>query len=311
MKRQLVIYSLVLLIVVAMVGASELLNQHEIIFPEITAIAVGAFMAPKMSWKTSRIRILIFIMICALAGVGIVLFVPGPVWFRVTLAYGIAEVIYLLSGTSFAPMISAIALPVLLGTESPVYLIAAFALTVLILALHRLLEKNNIKEPVNFIPVKVEKQGWIDAGTRLGVVLVTAFAAIRLGCRFMIAPPLLVAFTEFSKKESGARKIPLKVVGAIALCALIGAGCRYLIVMEWNLPLTLAALVAAIGMILTLTGLKAFIPPAGALCILPMLIPEEAVVFYPVQIFAGAALFMVLSLTIFKNKEAVRYEPNQ
>ena len=95
MKRQLVIYSVVLLIVVDMVGASELLHQHEIIFPEITAIAVGAFLSPKMSWQTSRVRILIFIMICALAGVGIVLFVPGPVWLRLTLAYGIAEVIYL------------------------------------------------------------------------------------------------------------------------------------------------------------------------------------------------------------------------
>mgnify|MGYP003295371579 CR=1 FL=1 len=306
MKQQSVIYSMVLLIVVVMVGASELFHQHEIIFPEITAIAVGAFMAPKLSWKTSRIRILIFIMICALAGVGIVLFVPGPVWFRVTLAYGIAEVIYLLSGTSFAPMISAIALPVLLGTESPVYPIAAFLLTVLILGFHVILEKVKIKEPVDFTPVKVQQQDWIDAVVRLGLVLITAWAAIKLGWRFMIAPPLLVAFTEFSKKESGARKIPVKVVAAIALCALVGAGCRYLIVMELHLPLTLAALVAAVGMILILTRLKAFIPPAGALCILPMLIPDEAVISYPMQIFAGAALFMILSLTVFRDKEAIR-----
>ena len=73
--------------------------------------------------------------------------------------------------------------------------------------------------------------------------------------------------------------------------------------MEFHLPLTLAALVAAIGMILILTGLKSFIPPAGALCILPMLIPEEAVIGYPVQIFAGAAVFMVLSLTIFRSEK--------
>ena len=303
MKQRTVIYSMVLLIVVIMVGASELLHQKEIIFPEITAIAVGAFMAPGLSWKTSRIRILIFIMICALAGVGIVLFVPGAVWFRVTLAYGIAEVIYLLSGTSFAPMISAIALPVLLGTESPIYPMAAFLLTVLILGCHVLLEKGRIKEPIDFTPVKPQKGDWADAGIRLGLVLITAFAAIKIGWRFMIAPPLLVAFTEFSKKESGARKIPAKAVAAITFCALIGAGCRYLIVMEFHLPLTLAALVAAIGMILILTGLKTFIPPAGALCILPMLIPEEAVIGYPVQIFAGAAVFMVLSLTIFRSEK--------
>ena len=117
MKRNLIVNGLVICIVAAMVGAAELLGQHEIIFPEITAIAVGALMAPKMAWRTNRVRILILVMICAVLGLGIVLWVPGPGWVKVTLAYGVAEVIFLLSGTSFAPMISAIALPVLLGTE--------------------------------------------------------------------------------------------------------------------------------------------------------------------------------------------------
>ena len=106
------------------------------------------------------------------------------------------------------------------------------------------------------------------------IVLVISYVAIGIGCRFMIAPPLLVAFTEFSKKESGARKIPVKVVAAIGLCAFVGTLCRYFIVMELQFPLTVAAVAAAIGMIVILTGLKAFVPPAGALCILPMLIPE-------------------------------------
>ena len=300
MKQNHIIYSMVLLIIAAMVGAAEVFHQHEIIFPEITAIAVGALMAPKMSWNTSRIRILVFIMICALLGVGIVIFVPGPVWFKVTLAYGIAEVVYLCSGTSFAPMISAIALPVLLGTESAVYPIAAFLLTTLILGCHVILEKAKIKPSVLFLPVKVEKQDWLDAVKRLLLVAFAAWLALLLDCRFAIAPPLLVAFTEFSKRSSGARKMPVKVVSAIALCGLAGALCRYFIVLALHLPLTLAAILAGIFMILILTKLNVFVPPAGALCILPMLIPETAVIGYPLQILAGAALFMVLSLTAFK-----------
>ena len=300
MKQNYIIYSMVLLIIAAMVGAAEVFHQHEIIFPEITAIAVGALMAPKMSWNTSRIRILVFIMICALLGVGIVIFVPGPVWFKVTLAYGIAEVVYLCSGTSFAPMISAIALPVLLGTESAVYPIAAFLLTTLILGCHVILEKAKIKPSVLFLPVKAEKQDWLDAVKRLILVAFAAWLALQLDCRFAIAPPLLVAFTEFSKRSSGARKMPVKVVSAIALCGLAGALCRYFIVLALHLPLTLAAILAGIFMILILTKLNVFVPPAGALCILPMLIPETAVIGYPLQILAGAALFMVLSLTAFK-----------
>jgi hypothetical protein len=48
--------------------------------------------------------------------------------------------------------------------------------------------------------------------------------------------------------------------------------------------------------------MKVYIPPAGALCILPMLLPAKMIIGYPVQIFIGAALFMGLSLLIFRNK---------
>lgn len=304
MRRNVIVNSLVLLVVAVMVGAAELLGQNEIIFPEITAIAVGALMSPRMAWKTTRPRILILIMVCAILGVGIVLFVPGPVWVRITLAYGAAEVIYLRSGTSFAPMISAAALPVLLGTESVVYPIAALALTVLILGCHFWLEKAGVQERVSFVPVRAERQDWADAAVRLGCVAAAAWAVLKLDCRFVIAPPLLVAFTEFSKRDSGARRIPVKVVAAIALCGLVGAACRYVIHLSLDLPLTLAAVAAASFMILILTKLKVYVPPAGALCILPMLIPAERVLGYPVQILAGAALFMGLSLLLFPVKRA-------
>jgi hypothetical protein len=72
--------------------------------------------------------------------------------------------------------------------------------------------------------------------------------------------------------------------------------------MSLHLPLTLAAVAAAVLMILILTKLKAYVPPAGALCILPMLIPAEKVMGYPLQILAGAALFMGLSLAVFPKK---------
>ena len=52
----------------------------------------------------------------AVLGVGIVLFLPAALWVKITVAYAVSEVIFLFSGTSFAPMISAIVLPVLLST---------------------------------------------------------------------------------------------------------------------------------------------------------------------------------------------------
>ena len=302
MRKQMLINGMVLLIVAVMVGAAELFHQNEIIFPEITAIAVGALMAPKMAWRTSRTRILLLILLCAGSGLGIVLLVPGPVWVRIALAYGLAEVFYLRSGTTFAPMISAIALPVLLGTESVVYLAAAFGLTLLILGCHLALEAVGMRERTAFEPVRTGKRDWVDAAVRLVLVTAAAWAVLRLNCRFVIAPPLLVAFTEFSRRDSGARRIPVKVVAAIALCALAGAACRSVLNLGLGLPLTLAAVAAAALMILILTKLKTYVPPAGALCILPMLIPAEQVPGYPVQILAGAALFMGVALLAFPDR---------
>ena len=303
-KDQPILYGMILLIVAVMVGAAEILQENEIIFPEITAIAVGALMAPKLAWRTNRIRILILIMICAVLGVGIVLFLPAPLWVKIAAAYAVSEVIFLCSGTSFAPMISAIVLPVLLGTESPVYLAAAFFLTLLILICHAALEKTGIKPPVEFTPVRASRQDWLDALVRLVLVALIALIALRLDARFVIAPPLLVAFTEFSNRDSGARKRPVTVVAAITLCACAGAACRLGIHLKLGLPLTLAALVAAALMIVILSALKAYVPPAGALCILPMLIPAERVATYPLQILIGANLAMALSLWVFRAKKA-------
>lgn len=130
MRKQLLSDGLVLAIVAAMVGAAELTGQSEIIFPEITAIAVGAFLSPRLAWRTDRVRMLVTVTLCAVLGVLLVRFVPLPVWGRLTLAYGLAQVVFLLSGTRFAPMISAIALPVLLGTAAMIAILRSLGMYV-------------------------------------------------------------------------------------------------------------------------------------------------------------------------------------
>ena len=130
MRKQLLSDGLVLAIVAAMVGAAELTGQSEIIFPEVTAIAVGAFLAPRLTWRTDRVRMLVTVTLCAVLGVLLVRFVPLPVWGRLTLAYGLAQVVFLLSGTRFAPMISAIALPVLLGTAAMIAILRSLGMYV-------------------------------------------------------------------------------------------------------------------------------------------------------------------------------------
>ena len=61
-----------------------------------------------------------------------------------------------------------------------------------------------------------------------------------------------------------------------------------------------AALLAAAAMIAILRSLGMYVPPAGALAILPMLLPAERLPRYPLQIALGTALFLALALVLFR-----------
>ena len=111
-----------------MVAAAELLHEKEIIFPEITAIAIGALAAPRQVWNTSRLRLLLTITACAAAGVGVVWLVPLPLAAQIPIGLILAFALITASGTEFLPAVSACVLPVLLGTRSPVYILSVIVM---------------------------------------------------------------------------------------------------------------------------------------------------------------------------------------
>lgn len=111
-------YIIPVVIIALMVEAAIIFHDQEILFPEIAAIAIGALVSPQLSWKTSRICILITIMVAAICGMLIVAYVHLPVTYEMVLAYFIGQILLLSSETTFAHMISAIVLPVMLQTRS-------------------------------------------------------------------------------------------------------------------------------------------------------------------------------------------------
>lgn len=294
---------LTVLLVAVMVGLSEILNEKEIIFPEITALAVGTLVAPSISWKTSRVRMVILIAICSVAGLVLSVYVPFSLIVKVILGYSFCNVVYIYSGTSFAPLISATILPVLMGTESIIYPISSVIFTLLIIAFEGLLFIVRCKEKEVYVKVnKPVARTYIDVIKRIILVSIVSFIAIEFFDKFVIAPPLMVAFTEFSNIESKARKKPLHIVITVTACAGFGAFARIIICEYLGLTLMFAAVVAVIMMIILMKFIKMYIPPAGALTILPMLISSDKLYIYPVEIFAGISIFVVAALVLFKEK---------
>lgn len=298
-------------VIAIMVGASEVLGEKEIIFPEITAIAIGLFIAPHRSWQVNKARILILISICSVLGLMISLFVPLPLWLKMSIAFIICQFIFIFSKTSFAPMISAAILPVMLGTKSIIYPVAAITLTALILLCSFLLEKLKFKENETYIPQPLpEKKDYYDLILRALVAGICIALAINLNFGFAVAPPVLVAFTEFSRRSCKARQKPIKSILIIYLCALTGTICRYFLSVQLGLPLIFSAVTATIIMLAILHLFKMYLPPAGALTTLAMLIPQEKLFLYPIEILAGVSVFMGLALLIFRNKTKLMNKHN-
>lgn len=298
-KHTLVKCTFTIFVVFVMVGLSELLNEKEIVFPEITALMIGLTVSQKRSWQVSPIRILLLILVCSLLGIFFVRYVSFPLPVNITIAFCVCQLILYYSRTTFAPLISAAILPILMGTTSIIYPICAVSFTLLALFCEYILTRLNIRPKEIYTPASLPKSGdFISIIVCVLTIAVLSPIVIKLGFRFCIAPPLLVAFTEFCRPACNARKHPFKAVTVIFLCGLAGALCRYVLVGILGLPLTLAAVTATIFMLIIVNCSKCFLPPAGALTILPMIIPYDGILTYPLQILIGVSLFMLISILL-------------
>lgn len=298
--KNIIPYISTLLLVGLMVGIAELLNEKEIIFPEITALAVGYMVAQKRSWKVNGKRMLLLITICATVGVLIVRYSGLALFPQMIIAFSFAQILFMFSGTTFAPFVSAIVLPVMMQTKSFIYPISAVILTILVIGFHKLFLKMKIREDEEYIPVMLNsKDDIIDTALRIVCVAIVGFVAIYFDFKFVIAPPLLVAFTEFSRPRNKVRNKPIKTVLVISGCAFVGSLSRYLFTIKLDLPLTISALIATLVMLLILTCTKMYMPPVGAITILSMIIQQSSVITYPLQIFIGSVVIILLSRVFF------------
>ena len=276
-----------------MTGVSELTNEPEIIFPEAAAIALGAIISPRLPWKVNKLSALILVFICAVAGLTISRYVLLPIEYKLVIAYITGLFFYTFFGTSFAPIISAVVLPVLMNTQSLIYIAAAVSLTAFVLAARIVLERTGLRDRE-----KTEIAPLPDAECMAGFILKSAIVAlvcifaVKTGFKFLVCPPLLVAFTEFTCRGNKALRTPISTFSVLTLCAVTGTLAR-LFCTAVNAPLTVAALL--IGTVISvMTGItKIFLPPSAAIAVLAILIPYDALPSYPLQIAAGTLLYLI------------------
>lgn len=199
-KNQNIAMGISLAVVAIMVGSAEIFGEKEIIFPEITAVAMGALIAPVQSWNTSRTRLLAAIVSAAVTGVCIVRFIPEILILRIALGLLVAVSVITLSKTSFVPAISACILPILMGTKSPVYVISVAVMTAFILIFQKVLEYFGLHEKYEYRPIEPSSELLKLRAKQVITVLVICILPAHFHEIFFIAPPLIVAFLSLAAK---------------------------------------------------------------------------------------------------------------
>ena len=128
-----------------MVGLAEWTNEKEILFPEMTALIIGLLIIDKRVWNVKRWQIILLMTLGAAVGICIVRYSPLPYVVNLCAAFAFAGASLLISRATLIPLISACVLPVLLHTESIVYPIAVFSMSVSVVLVQIILEKCGIR----------------------------------------------------------------------------------------------------------------------------------------------------------------------
>lgn len=191
-KENLIKIITVIFLTVLMTGISEILDDKEIIFPEIAALAVGYVCAPKRSWMVNSARMFILITSSAVIGLLISLFMPGSLYIKVLTAFIVAQLIYMYSGTSLAPLISAVVLPVLIESDSVSYIISAAGMTAAIILFHEIFVKKKILPDESYTPEPApDKEAYLRFLARTAFAAAFLIIALKSGWRFMAVSVLI------------------------------------------------------------------------------------------------------------------------
>lgn len=299
-KNQNIAMGISLAVVAIMVGSAEILGEKEIIFPEITAVAMGALIAPVQSWNTSRTRLFAAIVSAAVAGVCIVRFIPEILLLRIALGLLIAAGIITLSKTGFVPAVSACILPILMGTKSPVYIISVAVMTALILISQIALERFELHEKYEYRPIEPGAELLKLRAKQVITALVICILPAHFHEIFFIAPPLIVAFFELSGKGSKLMKRKYTAIALMAAAAFTGSAARFFVSEKLGLTLTLGAVLSSAVIFALCRKAKLYFPPCCAISTLPFIIPQTAMIKFPFEVIAGYIVLTIVAVIITK-----------
>jgi len=299
-KLKLIRYVFGLLMIALMVGVSEWLGEKEIIFPEVAALILGLWIIDKKVWTISRPMVVVLMTASALFGVLLVRYSPLPILANLSISFAFTSLCLWGTHTTLIPIISASMLPVLLDTHAWIYPLSVCSMSLLLVGVQWLFEKKGLRKVILFEANNSANRHGLGHWIKLLVgFLCIAVIPVYTGKMYFIVPPLVVTFVEFSSSSAGFRNRPVQIFFVLVISAILGTFFQYTlhIVLGFSEVSTVLLLFICHFLFIETVG-KPF-APACAIAIIPLIIPQQEVLLYPLQVAGGAMIFLFIALVFF------------
>lgn len=296
------------LLVMGMVATADLWRQPDLIFPELAALAFGAWAMPARPWMASTLHMWLSPTLAALTGALVQMYVPLPFVPRLLIAFVCVVAELWLLRSALLPSISAAILPIVTGTANWSYPLGVCILMGIVALGCRLLDLSGHGNYAGLRPaprsratltgVRVSLTRW--SKIFLLVIMVATFAGLS-GWTFCVAPPLIVACIEFVNPGAKLQRRPGSLFALMVIAASIGM-LAALFAHRGFYPLWLAAGMATVAVYLLYWFLDLPCPPALALAVLPTIVPPHVLPLYPFEIILGCTAFFAVGKYLFRGE---------
>ena len=287
----------VVLFLTMMAVVAEISNQREIIFPEAGALCVGLWLMPKAVWNVRIRQVPLLLTAAALIGLGINLLLPVCFEVRFAVAFCAVALMLRIVRCNMFPVVSAAMLPVLIGTTSWVYPVSVLVISLLLAVGRVWLPQTDRTEyhPYNWLH-------WLKLAAALCLFLAIEYILTTLNSKlstlnYTMVPPLVVTMIEFANRKSGFRERPWTILGLIVAAAVVGTFSEWGLHRIIGLPMAVGTLISAIVMLLLFHSFKPF-APALAIAMVPMILPDTALLWFPLLATVGGAYFIGAGMVI-------------
>ena len=303
--------TITMVLIMAMFAMVDISSETEIIFPEISALALGFWVMSTPPWEGSGFAVWASPILAALTGILLLRYFPVSPFFLIATAFILVVIQLKLLRSAVFPSLSATILPILTHSTSWLYPFSVSVLMTVVVLGRYCLDRFHQPEHPLFSP---DSRTHLDQQRKFfpeftywtkilaGVLAVTA-VALQFHYLFMIAPPLIVVFVELSRPEQSLRQTPGKTLLLIVLAAGLGVFWLYVIGTIFHGPLWLFAGLSLLSVFQLYKTLQVSFPPAAAIALLPVLVPPSSLWIYPLHVFMGSSLFIFMGIFFFRDAQ--------